>query len=333
VQAGDSVFRDAEQIRAIFLQLSMFGLVAALWLVGVTLWVVHHKKRTRHLERRLQFAEQGTDQERVLRLWHDGQAVEVFVPGGPRPSLMERLEHIREDAGWTTPMARILAMLVLGTGLAITAIVVLSSNLLLAGATAAVVGLVFRGYLGYCINRRTAIYEKQLVDALDLGGRSLRAGHPLSGAFQMIAQEIGSPLNATFAEIVEQEALGRSLQDALYQSAQRSRSDDMRIFAASVIIQLRSGGNLADMMDRVAWVLRDRMRLHRRARVLTAEAQLSKWILLALPTGLFVVLNILNPRYMLPFYNTFYGFVMIVVGCLMLITGAWCMNWMSKIKY
>jgi tight adherence protein B len=128
------------------------------------------------------------------------------------------------------------------------------------------------------------------------------------------------------------EIIGR-LQRALLNASQRSRSPDMKIFATSVAIQLRSGGNLADMIDRVAWVVRERMRLHRRARVLTAEAQMSKWVLLGLPTGMFVLLNVINPEYMDPFYNTFLGQIMMGVAVAMLMCGAWVMSWMAKLKY
>ena len=107
----------------------------------------------------------------------------------------------------------------------------------------------------------------------------------------------------------------------------------MKIFATSVVIQLRSGGNLADMIDRVAWVVRERMRLHRRARVLTAEAQMSKWVLLALPTGMFALLMIINPQYMDPFFTTFLGQVMMAVAVCMLLMGAWIMNKMANLKY
>jgi tight adherence protein B len=200
-------------------------------------------------------------------------------------------------------------------------------------AVVAVALMAFRTFFLSAIARRTALFEKQLVEALDLGGRSLRAGHPLSGAFKLIATEVGAPVSTLFSEIIEQEALGVSLQRALHNAAQKSRSSDMKIFATSVVIQLRSGGNLADMIDRVAWVVRERMRLNRRARVLTAEAQMSKWVLLALPIGMFVLLNILNPEYMEPFFTTMPGYIMLIVATLMLALGAWIMNRMSVLKY
>jgi len=136
-----------------------------------------------------------------------------------------------------------------------------------------------------------------------------------------------------FCEICEQESLGVAMQESLRQAADRSQSADMRIFAVSVIIQLRSGGNLADMMERVAWVIRERMRLHRKAAVLAAEAQLSKWVLLGLPSLLFVVMNFINPKYMQPFFTDIRGQIMILVCLVMMTIGGIVMNWMAKLKY
>lgn len=87
------------------------------------------------------------------------------------------------------------------------------------------------------------------------------------------------------------------------------------------------------MMDRVAWVIRDRMRLNRRARTLTAEAQLSKWVLLGLPVGLFVLFNVMNRSYMEPFYNTLPGKLLLLGGGTSLLAGAWIMNRMARINY
>jgi tight adherence protein B len=209
----------------------------------------------------------------------------------------------------------------------------LFKNLVLAGTVGAVILVAFRVCLMSRLKRQTALFEKQLVDALDLGGRSLKAGHPLSGAFKLISEELEAPVGTMFSEIVEQEALGLSVQDGLRQAAERSAGPDMRIFAASVIIQLRSGGNLADMMERVAWVVRERMRLSRRARVLTAEAQLSKWVLIGMPLALFAVLNIMNPKYMEPFFNHTWGRVMIAGSIASMALGGWVMSRMANLKY
>ena len=325
-----------DQIAKLFIQLSVGGLFIALWLAGITIWALRRSQKNKKLERRLNFAKQGrtaADEERVIRLWHDGKAVEAYVPDSVHMSFGEKLERMREDAGWHMPMPKILAivgMLILLAGLL--SWVISGSMLIIIGAMVTV-AMGFRIHLLRSINNRIAIFEKQLVEALDLGGRSLRAGHPLSGAFKLIAAEIGAPVSTLFSEIVEQEALGVSLSKALYNASQKSRIPDMKIFATSVMIQLRSGGNLAEMIDRVAWVVRERMRLHRKARVLTAEAQLSKWVLLALPIGMFVLLNLINGEYMEPFFTTFAGKILIVVAVVMLLIGAWVMNHLAKLKY
>src|SRR6185295_2341557 len=156
-------------------------------------------------------------------------------------------------------------------------------------------------------SRRTALFETQFVDALDIAARSLRAGHPLVGAFRLIAEEIAPPVGSLFAQICQAQELGLSIERAIHEVAKTFNNADVRIFGTSIAIQLRSGGNLADMMDRLAYVMRDRMRLNRRVRVLTAQTQFSKRILAALPIFIFVALNTLNPGYMQPLYTTEMG--------------------------
>lgn len=335
--------RDPDQLWQVLTYLSMFGLIMALWFAGITIWYLRRSRYRERLQNRLGLQDgvyrggaSPADEsagERILRLWHDGSFVETAVPIGGARTIWQWLEQVRQDAGWQTPMPRILLMLALISATLFLASLLLLKNLLLGVALVVSVAFIFRIVLLRSLKTRQAIFEKQLVDSLDLGARSLRAGHPLSGAFRLMAEEMEDPVGTMFAEIVEQESLGLSVQDALKQAADRSRSTDMRIFAASVIIQLRSGGNLADMMERVAWVVRERMRLHRRARVLTAEAQLSKWVLLALPIALFIVLNILNSKYMQPFYTHFWGKFMIIGAIIMMSIGGWVMGRMAKLKY
>src|SRR4051812_26032141 len=107
---------ESERIASLLMQMSVFGIVIAIWMAGVMVWFLRRSRKQQKLERRLQFAQQGTaatDDERVIRLWHDGQAVDTFVPDSAGMSSAERLERMRQDAGWKTPMPRALALLVL----------------------------------------------------------------------------------------------------------------------------------------------------------------------------------------------------------------------------
>jgi tight adherence protein B len=333
------IIRDPDELWQWLMLLSVFGLVLAVWYAAVTAWYLHRSRHREQIRNRLGLQGdayrqgQETARERVLRLWHDGELVETVVPTQSARSFFQWLDQLRQDAGWTTPMPRVLAMLAIICVLCFAVSFVLLHNVMLGIALPVAILFGFRIYLLRCLRKHTEFFEKQLVDALDLGARSLRAGHPLSGAFRLMSEEMDPPVGTMFTEICEQESLGMSVQDALRQAANRSRSPDMRIFAASVIIQLRSGGNLADMMERVAWVVRERMRLHRRARVLTAEAQLSKWVLLGLPILLFVVLNILNSKYMTPFFTDYWGKMLILIALGMMTLGGWVMGRMAKLKY
>ena len=322
----------AEVIK-LLVQWSVFGLVITLWVGGVVIWYLLRSRRSQQIHERLGLADDEQHGQRVLRLWHDGELVETTVRGEAHRSLHDRLEQLRESAGWTIPMGPVLVGLAAAIACICLLLLAVTGNYLLPGVVAILMVLGFRMVLQACINRRTQMFEKQLVDALDLGSRSLRAGHPLSGAFQLISEEIPEPVGQVFAEICEQEALGVSVQKSLERVAAESHSPDLKMFAASVVIQLRAGGNLAEMMERVAWVVRDRMRLGRRARVLTAEAQLSKWVLLSLPLGLFLGLNVLNPQYMEPLYVTSLGQILLAAGAVGLLTGSWIMSRMARLSY
>jgi tight adherence protein B len=327
-------FSSPEQLRALFMRVALIGIVAAFWLAALMFWYLHRSRRAQQLHSRLHLSGRPEQEQRVLRLWQDGRlAGETTVATDGDGSFLTRLERIREAAGWKTPITQILFVLAtINVVLFLGAWLVLG-NWMLGASLISITVIVFKGYLGHCVHKRAAIFEKQLIDSLDLSARSLRAGHPLTGAFQLIADEVPAPVGEVFREVVDQESMGVGLPEALRRAAERSHSADMLIFAASVIIQIRSGGNLAEMMERVAQVVRERMRLSRRARVLTAEAQLSKWVLLALPIGLFAFLNVANSTYMQPFYTHAVGRFMLIGAGAGMMVGGWVMGRMAVLKY
>src|SRR2546423_5392049 len=108
----------SEQLAKLFIQLGVFGLVLALWLGGVTFWMLRRSQRQKKLERRLQFAQEGVDEERIIRLWHEGKAVEAFVPDSTHMSWGERLERMRQDAGWSMGIPTVILLLLTTTAAA-----------------------------------------------------------------------------------------------------------------------------------------------------------------------------------------------------------------------
>ena len=123
--------------------------------------------------------------------------------------------------------------------------------------------------------------------------------------------------------------MGESISATLQEAAHTSANSDMRMFATSLAIQMRAGGNIADLMERLAAVIRERKRLNRRVRVLTAQTQLSKRILIAMPFVLFIAVNMLNPDYMRPLYSTSSGKLLLGIAVTSIAVGSYIMNRMA----
>ncbi|MCK4602011.1 MAG: type II secretion system F family protein [Phycisphaerae bacterium] len=314
--------------------IAVFGLVLCVWVAFLLIRNWRQKSTMEKLRTRLGLKMPEHGRERVLRLWHEGKETTTVAPDEKRRrSLSVWLKHIHRAAGWDIPMGTLILGLI-GAELLVFVVTALLARSRLAGLGAVVVVLiVFWSLVRRRINKRTAVLEKQLVDALGLAARSLRVGHPILGAFGVIAQEIPTPIGPIFAEICQAHALGVSLEDAIRRAGVESYHPDLRMFATAVIIQLHSGGNLADMMERLATVIRHRIRLKWRVRILTSQTQFSKRVLLALPIFLFVLLNLLNPGYVEPLYTTTAGKMLLVIGVAGLVLGAWIMNRLAVLRY
>jgi len=146
-------------------------------------------------------------------------------------------------------------------------------------------------------NKRIALLEEQLPDAIELMVRSLRVGHPFSSAIGIVAKEIPDPLASEFGVIADESAYGRDLGDALKDMAERLDVQDLRFLAVAISIQQQSGGNLAEILAGLAKVIRARFRLFRRVKAITAEAQWSGKFLSAFPILALIVINLSDPNY------------------------------------
>ena len=184
-----------------------------------------------------------------------------------------------------------------------------------------------------CIAKQSALFERQLVDALGISARALRAGLPLLGSFQLISEEIDKPVGDIFYRICHEQLLGLDMKDSIRKVARNVYNPELKLFATAVAIQLQSGGNLADLMDSLASVIRTRMRLNRRVRVLTSQTQFSKRVLIALPLILFLIINIISPQYMEIFYTTTSGKWMLAIMASMVLFGTWVMNRLAILRF
>jgi tight adherence protein B len=146
-------------------------------------------------------------------------------------------------------------------------------------------------------NKRMALIEEQLPDAIELMVRSLRVGHPFSSAIQIVAKEVPDPLATEFGVIADENAYGRDVGEALKEMAERLDMQDMRFLAVAVTIQQQSGGNLAEILAGLSKVIRARFRLFRRVKAITAEAQWSGKFLSGFPVAALIFINVSDPNY------------------------------------
>ncbi len=326
---------DDSNLLNLVITVSVFVLFLAVWLMIVCFWSSRKMSMIQRLQDRLGLrpGEREGEDHRVLRLWKDGEEATTTVTGKATSSLASRLQDLRRTAGWDTPVKSILlAMFGLSLLVFVTGFTMVGSAIIGFGMSL-IVPILFWTYTQMRIKRRSIQLEGQCVEALELAARSLRAGHPLVGAFRLISEEMSPPVSLIFGDICQLQEYGADLKEAIYKPVAKSGSSDLHLFATSVAIQLESGGNLADMMYRLASVTRDRIRLRRRVGILTAQTQLSKRVLIALPFILLAGLTFLNADYMAPLFSTSIGHNLLAVAGVGMVLGIWMMNRVSQLRY
>jgi len=311
-----------------------FVLVLALWMVALLVLRRRRSAERDAIKHRLAGAGDAPAEgaARTLRLFHDGREAVRMVPGlRARLTSMEKLERRCRDAGFKTPPRRLLAQVAGGALLAGVVTLVVTGRIFPALVSMMAVVMVFFIICSKRGDRRARLFERQLVDALELSARALRAGHPLMASFQLISTEIPAPVGTVFASIVQQQALGQRLDESLRRAANDARSPDLDLFAAALSIHSRTGGNLADVMQSLALVIRERLRLGRRFRTLVAQTQVSKRILIAMPIVMFGVLNLISPEYMSELYASSTGQLLMIAAAGSLTCGWFIMNKMANL--
>ena len=146
-------------------------------------------------------------------------------------------------------------------------------------------------------NKRIQKFARQLPDALDMIVRSLRAGHPTSVAIGLVAREMPDPLGTEFGIVSDEITFGLSLENAVRKLSQRVGFEGVNLLSISLSIQAKTGGNLTEILDNLAKVLRERQKLRMKIRALSAEGRLSAWIISLFPIAMFLILQVLAPSF------------------------------------
>jgi tight adherence protein B len=193
---------------------SLFVLVFSAWTICVLLWMVQYARRRKQVQKRIGLGDRGIDRSQMLQLWRDERQARTDLVEVKREKLGERLERLREEAGWKLPALVMIFFAICVAGLVAVITTMLGYGLWLGAALGLVVLMAFRSLTQKRIMARLGLFERQFVDSLRIAARALRAGHPLVGAFQSISEEIGEPMGSIFGEICQEQALGLDLQES-----------------------------------------------------------------------------------------------------------------------
>jgi tight adherence protein B len=187
-------------------------------------------------------------------------------------------------------------------------------------------------YVNYRRHKRFKKFEDKFPEAIDLLGRSIRAGHAFSTALELIATETEEPIAGEFRKLFEEQKFGLPLRDALFNLGDRIPLIDVRFFATAVLLQKESGGNLAELLDKLSYVMRERFKILRQLRVYTAQGRLTLWILMALPVILLMILSVLNPDFVRPLFHDPMGHNLLAIGVVLQATGYFLIRRIINIK-
>lgn len=213
----------------------------------------------------------------------------------------------------------------------------------------ALVGFLFRGKVGLAsfglvgffflplyVRRaegaRINKFNSQIEAMLSLTSNGLKSGYSFLQAVDMIAREMPPPMSVEFQKLIRETSLGMTVEDSMGKLASKIRSDDFDLVVTSVLISRQTGGNLSEVLDNIAFTIRERIRIKGEIQTLTAMATLSGWIVTGLPIALTVALFFMNPEYMEPLFKTTIGNILVGVGIFNIVIGRIVMKKMTQIE-
>lgn len=289
----------------------------------------------RKLDARLQElsapVEEQKDESLLVKVQHEGPlpAIDRYFAGTTRGSALGRWI---EQSGSKASVSGILVI-----GLICAVLVALVAGIV----TRAPWGLPVGGVVGFGLpflflkvkrTRRLRAFEEQFPEALDLIARALKAGHAFATGLKMAADELPEPVGPEFRKTFDEQNFGLPMKDALDNLAHRIPILDVRFFVTAVLIQRETGGNLAEILENLGFVVRERFKILRQVRVYTAHGRFTGYVLLALPAVLGIALSFINPEHMNLLFRESMGHMLLGVALVMQIIGFLWIKQVIKIE-
>ncbi len=244
-----------------------------------------------------------------------------------------RLQQLVEQSGLRVTVLTLLLMMAAGALGGYLLTMWLSRQILLALPIAFVLGGAPYWYVSRARTKRMLKFEEQFPESIDLIARALRAGHALPTGLGMVADEMPAPVGTEFRLLYDEQNFGLTLPDALRNFARRIPVLDARFFVTAVLTQRESGGNLAEVLDNLASVIRDRFKVKRQVRVISAHGRITGWVLALLPPSLAVATLLINPDHLGTLTGDPVGRQMIVVALSLQIIGTLIIRKIVDVEY
>ncbi|MCP3729529.1 type II secretion system F family protein [Sphingomonas sp. MG17] len=272
-------------------------------------WARNARGKRRAVNKRLEMIEHGADQATIAaKLRRDSLTGPIDLPGmfsgpGKRLEKMLRTSGVpfspMQLAAWMM-MAAFGIFMVVTAGAVVGGIGITAGTLVMIAAFAGVVGIALPlFFFARQADKRHKKLLEQFPVALDIFVRGLRAGHPVAAALDLLTREMADPIGSEFGLATDEVTYGAELRDALHNMAERCDLDDMRMFVVSLAVQNETGGNLAEILDNLSRVIRERASMAMMVRALSSEGRMTAAILTALPLLAFSGLFLLNPAFYL----------------------------------
>jgi tight adherence protein B len=203
----------------------------------------------------------------------------------------------------------------------------------LSGVVGAFLGYMLpRFYVGRRIGGRLGAFNKQLPDTITLLSNSLRAGSSFLQSIELVSRESPAPMGEEMSRVVREVNLGLGMEEALANLVRRIKSDDVDLMVTAIGVQQQVGGNLAEILDTIAFTIRERVRIKGEINTLTAQGRMSGYLVSFLPIGIAVVLNFINPAFMQPLFTQLIGQILLGTGLIMMAIGFFAIQKIVAIK-
>lgn len=298
------------------------------------LWNTHLGSESRRIERRLRAMSAGGGSAQNVsiikeRLLSEAPTLQRMLLEIPR---IQHLDRLLQQSGLHMNVAKFMGITLLAGFVGLLLGIWIGFALIICLVIAVGVALLPLMVVFNARSKRLARFEQQLPDTLDLISRALRAGHAFPSALQMAGQEMPEPIADEFRITFDEINYGVPMQDALIHLATRVPSPDLRYFVIAVMTQRETGGNLAELLDNLSRLIRERLKLMGTIRVLSAEGRLSAWILTILPFALVLIIFLIRPKFISILWTDPIGPKLIAFTCLWMAIGIFWMWRIIKIR-